>query len=69
MMNRSRLQIEVAALKGRGEEITKEREEEILGKIRSKYEESMSPLLRGGTAVAGCHHRSAGYAHVDQPWY
>lgn len=37
------LQIEVAALKGRGEEITKEREEEILGKIRSKYEESMSP--------------------------
>jgi len=23
--------------------ITKEREEEILGKIRSKYEESMSP--------------------------
>ena len=37
------LQIEVAALKGRGEEITKEREEEILGKIRAKYEASMSP--------------------------
>jgi len=37
------LQIEVAALKGRGEEITKEREAEILGKIRAKYEESMSP--------------------------
>lgn len=27
----------------RGEEITKEREEEILGKIRSKYEETISP--------------------------
>jgi len=37
------LQIEVAALKGRGEEITKEREEEILGRIRKKYEDSTSP--------------------------
>lgn len=37
------LQIEVAALKDRGEEITKEREEEILGKIRKKYEDSTSP--------------------------
>ena len=37
------LQIEVAALKGRGEEITKEREEEILGKIRAKYIASTSP--------------------------
>jgi acetyl-CoA carboxylase carboxyltransferase component len=37
------LQIEVAALKGRGEEITKEREEEILGRILKKYEDSTSP--------------------------
>lgn len=37
------LQIEVAALKGRGEVITKEREEEILNKIRAKYHESTSP--------------------------
>ncbi|HMN05627.1 MAG TPA: acyl-CoA carboxylase subunit beta [Flavobacteriales bacterium] len=37
------LQIEVAALKGRGEEISKEREEEILGKIRKKYHDSTSP--------------------------
>ena len=37
------LQIELAALKGRGEEITKEREEEILGRIRKKYEDSTSP--------------------------
>jgi 3-methylcrotonyl-CoA carboxylase beta subunit len=37
------LQIEVAALKGRGEVITQEREEEILNKIRAKYHESTSP--------------------------
>lgn len=37
------LQVEVAALKGRGEAITPEREAEILGKIRAKYEESLSP--------------------------
>ena len=37
------LQIEVAALKGRGEEITPEREQEILGRIRKKYADSTSP--------------------------
>ena len=37
------LQIEVAALKGRGEEITPEGEQEILGRIRKKYADSTSP--------------------------
>jgi acetyl-CoA carboxylase carboxyltransferase component len=37
------LQIEVAALKARGEEITKERETELLTKIKKKYEDSTSP--------------------------
>jgi 3-methylcrotonyl-CoA carboxylase beta subunit len=42
------LQIEVAALKGRGEVITQEREEEILNKIRSEVRGEHQPLLRGG---------------------
>lgn len=37
------LQIEVASLKARGEEITPEREKEILSKIEKKYEDSTSP--------------------------
>ncbi len=37
------LQIEVSALKGRGEEITPEKEKELLQKIRAKYEETISP--------------------------
>ncbi|MBK8581123.1 MAG: acyl-CoA carboxylase subunit beta [Flavobacteriales bacterium] len=37
------LQIEVSALKGRGEEITPEAEKELLDKIRKKYEETISP--------------------------
>lgn len=37
------LQIEVSALKGRGEVITPEKEKELLQKIRAKYEETISP--------------------------
>lgn len=37
------LQIEVAALKGKGETITPEKESELLNRIRSKYEETISP--------------------------
>jgi 3-methylcrotonyl-CoA carboxylase beta subunit len=37
------LQIEVASLKARGEEITKEREEELYNKIKSRYDEQISP--------------------------
>jgi acetyl-CoA carboxylase carboxyltransferase component len=37
------LQIEVAALKGKGETITPEKEAELLNRIRSKYEETISP--------------------------
>jgi len=37
------LQIEVAALKGKGEEITPERESEIFNKIKNKYDEQISP--------------------------
>ena len=37
------LQIEVMALKGKGEEITPEKEKELLQKIRAKYEETISP--------------------------
>jgi 3-methylcrotonyl-CoA carboxylase beta subunit len=37
------LQIEVASLKGRGEEITKEREDELFNNIKNKYDEQISP--------------------------
>jgi acetyl-CoA carboxylase carboxyltransferase component len=37
------LQIEVASLKARGEEITKEREEELYNKIKNRYDEQISP--------------------------
>jgi acetyl-CoA carboxylase carboxyltransferase component len=37
------LQIEVAALKGKGETITPEKEAELLNRIRGKYEETISP--------------------------
>ena len=37
------LQIEVMALKGKGEEITPEKEKALLEKIRAKYEETISP--------------------------
>lgn len=37
------LQIEVAALKSRGEEITSEKEEELFNNIKSKYDEQISP--------------------------
>ena len=37
------LQIEVASLKGRGEEITPERETELFNKIKNKYDEQISP--------------------------
>ncbi|MFM8244070.1 MAG: acyl-CoA carboxylase subunit beta [Crocinitomicaceae bacterium] len=37
------LQIEVATLKGKGEEITPERETEIFNKIKNKYDEQISP--------------------------
>ncbi len=37
------LQIEVASLKGKGEEITKEREEELYNNIKNKYDEQISP--------------------------
>lgn len=37
------LQIEVASLKARGEEITAEREKELYNKIKSRYDEQISP--------------------------
>lgn len=37
------LQIEVASLKGRGEEITQEREKELYDKIKNRYDEQISP--------------------------
>jgi len=37
------LQIEVASLKAKGEEITKEREDEIYNKIKDRYDEQISP--------------------------
>lgn len=37
------LQIEVATLKAKGEEITEERESELFHKIKSKYDEQISP--------------------------
>ncbi|MFM7619703.1 MAG: acyl-CoA carboxylase subunit beta [Bacteroidota bacterium] len=37
------LQIEVASLKAKGETITKEKEEEMFSKIKSKYDEQTSP--------------------------
>ena len=37
------LQIEVASLKARGEEITAEREEELFQKIKGRYDEQTSP--------------------------
>ena len=37
------LQIEVATLKARGEEITKEREDEIYNTIKARYDEQISP--------------------------
>jgi len=37
------LQIEVASLKSRGEEITPEREAELFNKIKSRYDEQISP--------------------------
>lgn len=37
------LQIEVATLKAKGEEITEERENELFHKIKSKYDEQISP--------------------------
>jgi acetyl-CoA carboxylase carboxyltransferase component len=37
------LQIEVASLKSRGEEITKEKEDEMFNNIKNKYDEQISP--------------------------
>lgn len=37
------LQIEVAAMKARGEEITKEREEELYNRIKDRYDKQISP--------------------------
>lgn len=37
------LQIEVASLKSKGEEITKEKEEEIYNRIKNRYDEQISP--------------------------
>lgn len=37
------LQIEVSRLKAKGEEITKEKEEELFNKIKSRYDEQVSP--------------------------
>jgi acetyl-CoA carboxylase carboxyltransferase component len=37
------LQIEVAGLKAKGEEITPEREHELFTKIKSRYDEQISP--------------------------
>lgn len=37
------LQIEVASLKSRGEQITKEREQELFNAIKSRYDEQISP--------------------------
>ena len=37
------LQIETASLKKKGEEITKEKEEELFGKIKSRYDNQISP--------------------------
>ena len=37
------LQIEVASLKSRGEEITKEKEEELYNNIKNRYDEQISP--------------------------
>jgi acetyl-CoA carboxylase carboxyltransferase component len=37
------LQIEVASLKAKGEEITKEREEELYNKIKDRYDSQISP--------------------------
>jgi len=37
------LQIEVASLKAKGEEITKEKEEELYNRIKNKYDEQISP--------------------------
>ncbi|MFM6935656.1 MAG: acyl-CoA carboxylase subunit beta [Flavobacteriales bacterium] len=37
------LQIEVATLKGKGEEITPEREKELFDRIKNKYDEQISP--------------------------
>ena len=37
------LQIEVASLKKRGEEITPEREKELFDKIKNRYDEQISP--------------------------
>jgi acetyl-CoA carboxylase carboxyltransferase component len=37
------LQIEVASLKAKGEEITKEREDEIYNRIKDRYDEQISP--------------------------
>ena len=37
------LQIEIASLKSKGEEITKEREEELYNNIKNKYDEQISP--------------------------
>jgi acetyl-CoA carboxylase carboxyltransferase component len=37
------LQIEVASLKAKGEEITKEREEELYNKIKDRYDAQISP--------------------------
>lgn len=39
------LQIEVASLKGRGEEITPDREKELYDKIKQRYDEQVSPYF------------------------
>jgi acetyl-CoA carboxylase carboxyltransferase component len=37
------LQIEVATLKAKGEEITEEREKELFNRIKSRYDQQISP--------------------------
>lgn len=43
------LQIETASLKKKGETITKEKEEKLFDKIKSRYDEQVSPILRSCT--------------------
>ena len=51
------LQIETAALKKKGEEITKEKEAELFDRIKSRYDDQISPYYAAAVSyLDGCHH-------------
>jgi 3-methylcrotonyl-CoA carboxylase beta subunit len=63
------VQIEVSSLKAKGEEITKEKEDELFNRIKDRYDHQTTPYYAASRLWidAIIDHRSAGNTQNDQP--